>query len=152
MEFIKNMPGLSSQNGQRKLMAIIYYSICMGLVINYKMSIQVFFLILSPFVFKLLKVNGRPNEDEEIEKTVKSLLVVMASVFVLNLSISFVSDKFLGIEELQEQSEKLKDQYYLLKEENEKLLEQELNSEKARLKEENQVLREEKEYLENKLD
>lgn len=162
MEFIKNMPGFKSQKGTHKLIATIYYAVCISLIINYKMDVKLFILILLPFVFDLLKASGK-SEDEKIVSTLKSCAIVMASAFVLNISISFVSSTFLGVDDLQKQSKDLENQYNLLKEENEKLIENELNSEeyknkleyieseKARLQKENENLKQEKEVLKNKL-
>lgn len=163
MEFIKNMPGFKSQNGTHRLIATIYYAVCISLIINYKIDVKLFILILLPFVFELLKTRDKSEEDEEIVKILKSCAIVMSSAFILNISVCFASNIFLEIDDLEKQNKELESQYNLLKEENKKLIENELNSEeyknklnyieseKARLKQENKNLKLEKEALENKL-
>lgn len=162
MEFIKNLPGFQSKNGYCKLAAAIYYSICLGLIISYKMDIKLIIFILLPFIYSISKSIVEKKEINIVEK-LKLYGVILLSIFVVNTTITVISNVVLAVKGLEKAKINIESKYFNIEKENKQITDNILNSEefqnkikeieneKERIKKENKLLIIEKEYLEKKL-
>ncbi|WP_297135659.1 hypothetical protein [Terrisporobacter sp.] len=163
MGILNYIPGFRSNKPMKKLIATIYYAVCIQYLLIYENKINLIFLVSLPFLVELFKRISE-GSGEKIMKLGQLYIFTLAVSLICNLMIGFTVNKINDKNNLENKLENLSREYSLLYEKSQDIINnisstekyknkvKDIESEKSRLSKENEALREEKEVLEKKLE